>query len=185
MCGATTMDDELRAPECFAAVGRPSCRRPPFRMRAKRSRCRTKMTRRGGRRPVDRATAENPASYRVAGFTYKYHGTYGSPPIGRLLCPVQKVEVAADALSVRLGVQCLRDGYIHEIRAAGARAADDGTTVVHDTAYYTAESPAGRSTHDTARSERSGAVRAGDYDFICSVPGHSTAMKGILRVRQP
>jgi uncharacterized cupredoxin-like copper-binding protein len=87
-------------------------------------------------RPLDPVTAANPASYRIGGFTYKYHSTYGSPPINRVLCPVRKVNVAADRLSVRLGVECLRDGYIHEIRAAGVRAADQ-TRLLHDTAYYT------------------------------------------------
>jgi uncharacterized cupredoxin-like copper-binding protein len=88
-------------------------------------------------RPIERATAENPASYRVGGFTYHYHSTYGSPPIGRLMCPVEKVQLAADGLSVRLGVRCLREGYIHEIRAAGLRAASGEGSLVHDTAYYT------------------------------------------------
>lgn len=88
-------------------------------------------------RPVDRATAENPASYRVGGSTYHYHSIYGSAPIERLGCPVQKVVVAPDGRSVRLGVACLREGYIHEVRAAGVRAAGGGETLLHDTAYYT------------------------------------------------
>jgi uncharacterized cupredoxin-like copper-binding protein/glucose/arabinose dehydrogenase len=88
-------------------------------------------------RPVDRATAENAASYRVAGFTYKYHSTYGSPPIHQLACPVRKVNVAPDGLSARLGVECLSEGYIHEIRAAGVRAAGDSATLLHETAFYT------------------------------------------------
>jgi uncharacterized cupredoxin-like copper-binding protein len=86
--------------------------------------------------PVDRATAENPASYRISGFTYGYHSAYGSPPIDRLGCPVRRVKVAADGLSARLGVACLREGYIHEIRAAGVRT-ETGTALLHDTAYYT------------------------------------------------
>ena len=87
--------------------------------------------------PVDRATAENPASYSVAGFTYLYHATYGSAPIDRVGCPVRKVVVAPDGLSVRLASVCLREGYIHEIKAAGVHAANGGATVLHPTAYYT------------------------------------------------
>lgn len=87
--------------------------------------------------PVDRATAANPASYHINGFTYKYHQTYGSSPINTLLCPVMKVEVAADGLSARLAVACLREGYVHEIKASGVRSAKDNETLLHNTAYYT------------------------------------------------
>ena len=87
--------------------------------------------------PVDRATAENPASYHVAGFTYNYHTAYGAAPIDRLACPVRKVVVAPDGLSARLAVVCLREGYIHEIKAGGVRAATGGDAVLHPVAYYT------------------------------------------------
>ena len=39
-----------------------------------------------------------------------YHKTYGSPPVNRLTCPVRKVVVAPDGLSVRLAGACLRAG---------------------------------------------------------------------------
>jgi uncharacterized cupredoxin-like copper-binding protein/glucose/arabinose dehydrogenase len=87
--------------------------------------------------PVDPKTAGDPASYAVAGFTYKYHSTYGSPPINRLGCPVQKVVVAPDGFSVRIASACLREGYIHEVKAAGVRAAGNGASLLHETAYYT------------------------------------------------
>jgi azurin len=87
--------------------------------------------------PVDPVTAANPANYTVAGFTYRYHSTYGSAPINRVGCPVRKVVVAADGLSVRLASVCLREGYIHEVKAAGVRAATGGTALLHNTAYYT------------------------------------------------
>jgi len=88
-------------------------------------------------RPVDPVSAANLSSYRISGFTYLYHSSYGSPPIGRLLCPVRRVVVAPDHLSVRLAVGCLREGYIHQVTAAGVRAAADGETLLHETAYYT------------------------------------------------
>jgi len=87
--------------------------------------------------PVDRASAESPASYHVAGFTYNYHATYGSAPMDRIACPVRKVVVAPDGLSARLAVVCLREGYIHEIKAGGVRAATGGDSVLHPVAYYT------------------------------------------------
>lgn len=88
-------------------------------------------------KPVDRETAANPSNYSIDGFTYKYHSTYGSPPVGHLSCPVLKTEVAEDGLSVRLAVACLREGYVHEIKAHGVRSLKEHETLLHDTAYYT------------------------------------------------
>ncbi len=88
-------------------------------------------------KPVDRVSAERPESYSIAGFTYLYHKTYGSAPVNRIGCPVKKVVVAPDGLSVRLASACLREGYVHEIKVAGVRSASSGETVVHPTAYYT------------------------------------------------
>lgn len=88
-------------------------------------------------RPVDRARAEKLESYRVAGFTYLYHKAYGSAPVNRMACPVRKVIVSPDGLSVRIGTVCLREGYIHEIKLAGLRASAGGEGLLHPTAYYT------------------------------------------------
>ena len=87
--------------------------------------------------PVDRATAEKPESYNVGGFTYLYHKAYGSAPVNRLGCPIRKVVVSPDGLRVRLAALCLREGYVHEIKAAGVRAAGGSEALVHSTAYYT------------------------------------------------
>lgn len=87
--------------------------------------------------PVDRATAEKPESYSIAGFTYLYHKAYGSAPTNRMSCAVRKVVVASDGLSARLGAICLREGYVHEVKAAGVRAAGSGDPLLHATAYYT------------------------------------------------
>ncbi|MEO7599489.1 MAG: plastocyanin/azurin family copper-binding protein [Opitutus sp.] len=87
--------------------------------------------------PVDRASAAKPESYSVAGFTYLWHEEYGSAPSKRVGCPVRKVEVSADGLSVRLGTICLREGYIHEIKATGVHAAEGGAALLHANAFYT------------------------------------------------
>ena len=47
----------------------------------------------------------------------------------RLSCPIRKVVVAPDGLSVRIATLCLREGYIHEIKAGGVRSAKDRETV--------------------------------------------------------
>jgi azurin/glucose/arabinose dehydrogenase len=87
-------------------------------------------------RPVDRATAADPASYKVSGFIYKYHHIYGSPVIDQADAPVRAVVVSRDGLSARLVVDGLREGYIHEIKMSGVRGTD-GNPLLHDTGYYT------------------------------------------------
>jgi uncharacterized cupredoxin-like copper-binding protein len=87
--------------------------------------------------PVDRESAAQASSYVLAGFTYKYHGAYGSAPIDRMACPIQRVEVAADGLSVRIAAHCLREGYIHEIKLPGIRSAAGAETILHPALYYT------------------------------------------------
>lgn len=87
--------------------------------------------------PVDPDSAADPANYSVSGFIYKHHSTYGSPIINRMTCPVMKIIVAPDRLSVRLGLACLREGYIHEVKAKGVKSAASQALPLHDTAYYT------------------------------------------------
>lgn len=86
--------------------------------------------------PVDPSTAADPAAYAVTSFNYLWHKAYGSPIVDRLSCPVVKVELAPDHRSARLAVACLREGYIHEVKAAGVRSAA-GQSLVHDNAFYT------------------------------------------------
>ncbi len=88
-------------------------------------------------RPVDPVSASNPASYRIASFTYQHHSSYGSAPVNRWMCPVRKAVVSSDHLSVRLGIACLREGYIHELKASGIRVGGREEALLHDTAYYT------------------------------------------------
>lgn len=95
--------------------------------------------------PVDRATAESPASWAVNSFIYKYHHIYGSPVINQTAHAVRATVVAKDGRSVRIAVDSLRQGYIHEIRMSGVRAAEGGAPLLHDVGYYTVNRiPGGR-----------------------------------------
>jgi len=87
--------------------------------------------------PVDKKTAVNPASYEVTSFTYKYHPVYGSPIINQEICPIRGIEVSDDGLKARLAVDGLRKKYIHELKAEGVRAQQQGFPLLHNTAYYT------------------------------------------------
>lgn len=101
--------------------------------------------------PIDPATAADPASYAITGFTYTYHSVYGSPPIQQMRCPVVEVIVESER-TVRLIAACLREGFIHEVEASGVRSADERIPLLHDTAYYTLNRfPAGPSRLDRLR----------------------------------
>ncbi|MEO6001775.1 MAG: plastocyanin/azurin family copper-binding protein [Opitutus sp.] len=86
--------------------------------------------------PVDPVTASKPESYSIAGFNYLWHMEYGSAPVNRVGCPVRKVVVAPDGLSVRIASVCLREGYIHELKLNGVHAASGGA-LLHPVAFYT------------------------------------------------
>ena len=86
--------------------------------------------------PVDRAAAENLASWGVTSFTYKYHHIYGSPVINQSTHGVRAAVVAKDGRSVRIAVDSLRQGYVHEIKMSGVKS-DAGAALLHDVGYYT------------------------------------------------
>ena len=87
-------------------------------------------------RPVDLETAQSFASYGVTSFGYKYHPTYGSPVIGEKEHRILGIVASPDGLHVRLVVDSLRPGYIHELKAEGLRD-PEGQPLLHSVAYYT------------------------------------------------
>jgi len=86
--------------------------------------------------PVDAVAARDGASYAVTRFTYQYHHNYGSPIINSGACPVRAIEVSPDRMKVRLVIDSLKLGYIHEIKAEGVLSADRNT-LLHNFGYYT------------------------------------------------
>ncbi len=86
--------------------------------------------------PVDAATARDAASYTIGSFTYQYHHNYGSPVINQGSCPIKAIAVSPDGLKVRLVVDSLRLGYIHEINAEGVLSAERNA-LLHHVGYYT------------------------------------------------
>ncbi|MEO1513829.1 MAG: plastocyanin/azurin family copper-binding protein [Bacteroidota bacterium] len=87
--------------------------------------------------PVDKKTAQDPASYQVTSFIYKYHPVYGSPAVNDKDCRVKGVVVSRDGLKARIVVDNLREKYIHEINATGVRSYQDNFGLLHPAAYYT------------------------------------------------
>jgi len=86
--------------------------------------------------PVDEKRARNVNSYDLTSFTYKYGSKYGSPVINEGSCPIKAISISPDKLKVRLVVDSMRLGYIHEIKAPGVRSAEN-FALLHNFGYYT------------------------------------------------
>jgi len=86
--------------------------------------------------PVDIASAANPASYTLETYTHIYHAAYGSPEVDQTEERVVAAKVSADGLTVRLVVDKLVPGHIHELHLPGLRDRA-GMPLLHDVAYYT------------------------------------------------
>jgi cytochrome c551/c552 len=87
--------------------------------------------------PVDKASAENLASYGGKNFIYKYHPVYGSPPINDAALNIKGVKVSDDGMKVRLLIDNIKQAYLHEIKVEGIRSREGNLPVLHPTAYYT------------------------------------------------
>jgi hypothetical protein len=86
--------------------------------------------------PVDAESAGKIDSYSMSGYTYIFQADYGSPEVDFTEPKVTSVDVSDDRLRVRLHVDGLKAGNIHELHAAGVRSAS-GATLLHAEAYYT------------------------------------------------
>src|SRR4030095_16676377 len=86
--------------------------------------------------PVDPATAADVKSYEMETYTYLYRAGYGSPEVHTTHPTIQTARVSADGRSVRLIVDSLVEGHVHELKAAGVRSTT-GAELLHPTGYYT------------------------------------------------
>ena len=86
--------------------------------------------------PVKDSTAKNTDSYKINSFTYQYHHNYGSPIINTKSLKIKALQVAGDGMSVRLAIDSLRLGYIHEFRMEGLKNTED-RSLLHAFGYYT------------------------------------------------
>lgn len=86
--------------------------------------------------PVDPATASDVKSYTINTFDYLYRADYGSPEVDATKPTVLSVTVGADGKSVRLVIDKVAEGHIHELHLPGVRN-KDGKPLLHDVGYYT------------------------------------------------
>ena len=87
-------------------------------------------------KPVDASAAGDPANFRGESYTYQLRSAYGGPEDDKQAFKVVSAKVAADGKSVRLKLDSLRAGYVHELHLSGIKARD-GSDLLHDAAYYT------------------------------------------------
>ena len=86
--------------------------------------------------PVDPATARDPGSYTMETFTHHYYGAYGGPEIEQADQRIVSAVPSADGLTVRLVIDKLVRGHVHELHLTGLHDRA-GQPLLHDVAYYT------------------------------------------------
>lgn len=74
--------------------------------------------------PVPRATLENPATYRVAQWTYHATAAYGGPKVDEMELAVTKAEAQPGGNVVRLSIPGLKQGYVVRLRCDPVAASD-------------------------------------------------------------
>lgn len=85
---------------------------------------------------VEAAAAGDPAAYAMETYTYNYRSGYGSPEVDKTTPVIKAAKVAADGRSVRLVIEGLVDGHVHELHCKGVRS-QAGLPLLHAEAYYT------------------------------------------------
>jgi hypothetical protein len=86
--------------------------------------------------PVDASTAKALNAYTLETYTHHYHSVYGSPELETQEHKITSAQVSPDGRSIRLVVDHLVRGHIHELHLPGVRN-QKGEPLLHDVAYYT------------------------------------------------
>ncbi len=87
-------------------------------------------------KPIDPEAAAKIESYAMKTFTYIFRADYGSPEVDPTTPKITKVTLGKDGKSVRLFVDGLQEGHIHDLSASGVRSTE-GQPLLHAKAYYT------------------------------------------------
>ncbi|WP_145420961.1 hypothetical protein [Planctomycetes bacterium K23_9] len=85
---------------------------------------------------VDQESVTNLESYKLSTYTYIYQESYGSPEVDHTTPTITKAVAGADGKSVRLFVDGLQVGHVHELHSDGVRSSE-GAPLLHKEAYYT------------------------------------------------
>lgn len=86
--------------------------------------------------PVNASKLKDVKNFTVKSFTYKYQHQYGSPIINNHSRKIIGMVPSADGRKVKLVLDSLIPGYIHEIKVANLESTDQ-KSLLHDFTYYT------------------------------------------------
>ncbi|MEY3432301.1 MAG: hypothetical protein RL131_237 [Bacteroidota bacterium] len=86
--------------------------------------------------PVNPSQLKNAMNYNVNSFTYKYHHNYGSPIINNRSRKIIGIVPSEDGRKVKLVLDSLIEGYIHEVKLSGIESSDN-KSLLHNFAFYT------------------------------------------------
>ncbi|MFN3188973.1 MAG: hypothetical protein ACE361_00505 [Aureliella sp.] len=86
---------------------------------------------------VDRDSATKVDSYQLGTYTYIYQSAYGSPEVDHTTPEIKTATVSLDNLRVRLQIEGLQEGHVHELHADGVVNRKEGIPLLHPEAYYT------------------------------------------------
>ncbi len=85
---------------------------------------------------IDPAAAGSVESYDVQTYTYIFQSSYGSPEVDHTKPKVLRAEVGADGKSVRVYLDKLQEGHVHQFALNGVRSTE-GLPLLHKEAHYT------------------------------------------------
>ncbi|MBT5915905.1 MAG: hypothetical protein HOH60_06090 [Opitutae bacterium] len=88
-------------------------------------------------READVKTLADVASYTMETYTYIYQKGYGSPEVDGTVPVISKATPAKDGKSVRLKVDGMVKGHVHELKMPGIRRKGVKQPLLHNVAYYT------------------------------------------------
>ena len=86
--------------------------------------------------PADKATLAALDSYKMTTYTYIYQSSYGSPEVDHTSPKIVAATPSEDGTRVRLKVEGLQEGHIHDLTLPGVRSTD-AKPLLHPQAYYT------------------------------------------------
>jgi hypothetical protein len=86
--------------------------------------------------PIDAKIAADPSSYKLSTYTYIYQQQYGSPEVDGTTPSITKIDVSPSGTTVRLYVDQIQEGHVHELHLNGIRSVA-GEPLLHAVAYYT------------------------------------------------
>lgn len=87
-------------------------------------------------KPVDPVVAAKIDTYSLTTYTHIYAGFYGSPEVDHTTPKVTKAEVSADGLSVRIYLDKIVEGHIHDFDLMQMKSKEN-ENLLHKKAYYT------------------------------------------------